>query len=505
MSSLAYRFSSAVQWNAATAAATVVIQFSITAVLARLLTPSDFGIFAIANVVFAFAVNLGQAGMMTAIVREPILDREVVGAVVGLSIAVSLLLAVAVFILAPLIARGGDEADQALIGHLVRIMSVTVLMSGLALPAQAIMSRELRYRELKLAQLAGILLGTGGTTIFLAIRGNGAWSLAVGYLVNMLVVCLSCWWRVRDRWAISWVTSHIVRIGGVGAKLTFLYFLDLIWKQLPLIASYLRFPASEVGIYQRSQATVDLGIQSTIGGLNIVFFSAVSSKQNRSYALKSFIPPLISLYSLFLLPTTVFVANMAPEIVRIVLGEQWSAAAPIMALVMIAFAAMVMSQPMNSGLELNAYLGPRLVGAAVSILVLGILSLMLVGQYGTRGIAMAAIVSGLCASLINFAAGFWLLDIDFRKALNRFLPGVGVSAIVECGLLAYRELILIYVENSVARFLSASAVSAVCFVIGFRLFVRGSNNGELSARLSPETSRIVLEAAKILGLRVPTR
>src|SRR5229473_7425970 len=141
MSSLAYRFSSAVQWNAATAAATVVIQFSITAVLARLLTPSDFGIFAIANVVFAFAVNLGQAGMMTAIVREPILDREVVGAVVGLSIAVSLLLAVAVFILAPLIARGGDEADQALIGHLVRIMSVTVLMSGLALPAQAIMSR----------------------------------------------------------------------------------------------------------------------------------------------------------------------------------------------------------------------------------------------------------------------------------------------------------------------------------------------------------------------------
>ncbi len=196
---------------------------------------------------------------------------------------------------------------------------------------------------------------------------------------------------------------------------------------------------------------------------------------------------------------------MAPEIVRIVLGEQWSAAAPIMALVMIAFAAMVMSQPMNSGLELNAYLGPRLVGAAVSILVLGILSLMLVGQYGTRGIAMAAIVSGLCASLINFAAGFWLLDIDFRKALNRFLPGVGVSAIVECGLLAYRELILIYVENSVARFLSASAVSAVCFVIGFRLFVRGSNNGELSARLSPETSRIVLEAAKILGLRVPTR
>src|SRR5437870_543038 len=133
MSSIKSRFASAVQWNFATSITTVIIQLLIIAILARLLKPSDFGLFAIANVVFVFAVHLTQPGMTTAIVREPELDREIVGSFVSLSIGVSMLVAVVCFVVAPLVALGAQPSDRLLTEHLVRIMSVTIFVSGISL------------------------------------------------------------------------------------------------------------------------------------------------------------------------------------------------------------------------------------------------------------------------------------------------------------------------------------------------------------------------------------
>ena len=156
MKTLTSRFANAVQWNIATSLATAVVQLGIVGALARLLTPSDFGRFAIANVVFTFAVHLSQPGLNTAIVREPSLDRGVIGSVVSLSVGVAILFGVICFSVAPLIASGANLFDQSLVQNLVRLTALTIFISGLSLPAQAIMARELRYRTLGLAQFAGI-------------------------------------------------------------------------------------------------------------------------------------------------------------------------------------------------------------------------------------------------------------------------------------------------------------------------------------------------------------
>src|SRR5712691_7666343 len=102
MSSLALRFTGAVQWNVATSALGIIVQLAITVVLARVLTPSDFGKFAVANVVFVVATSVSQAGMVAAIIREPTLDRDVVGSVVGLSCTIYFFLAAAGLLIAPL-------------------------------------------------------------------------------------------------------------------------------------------------------------------------------------------------------------------------------------------------------------------------------------------------------------------------------------------------------------------------------------------------------------------
>src|SRR5438270_7259521 len=130
MSSLARRSTSAVQWNITTSVTTLVVQVAVIAVLARLLTPSDFGVFAIANVVLVVTVHLSQPGLITAIIREPILDRDVVGSIVGLSLGIAATFAAICFITAPLIASAGRQPDQMLIEQLIRLTSLTVFLSG---------------------------------------------------------------------------------------------------------------------------------------------------------------------------------------------------------------------------------------------------------------------------------------------------------------------------------------------------------------------------------------
>ena len=274
MNRLAQPFTSAVRWNVAISVATVGVQFGITAIVARLLRPSDFGIFAIANVVFVIAANLGSVGLISAIVREPVLDQEIIGSAVLLSLCVALALAsIGVLVVAPLIGRASGVDESATLQGLLQLISLAILISGIGDTAQAIMQRELRFRELGLVHLAALIFGMGASTIVLSLMGEGPWSLAYGCIAYVAIVSAGCWWRLRDRWSISWCGAHMLRIGLVGIQMSLLRMLDALWTQTPLVIANTQLSSFNVGLYQRAQSLVDTGIQATSGRVSAVIFN----------------------------------------------------------------------------------------------------------------------------------------------------------------------------------------------------------------------------------------
>jgi O-antigen/teichoic acid export membrane protein len=170
MNRFSQRFTSAIEWNVAISVATIGVQFAITAVVARLLTPSDFGIFAIANVAFVMATQLGGVGLILAIVREPVLDREIIGSAVLLSCCVaSALASIGFLVVAPLAGFASGAGERGTLQGLLHLLSLAVLISGIGDTAQAIMQRELRFRELGLVHLTALVLGMGAVTILLSL------------------------------------------------------------------------------------------------------------------------------------------------------------------------------------------------------------------------------------------------------------------------------------------------------------------------------------------------
>jgi PST family polysaccharide transporter len=501
MNRLAQPFTSAVRWNVAISVATVGVQFGITAIVARLLRPSDFGIFAIANVAFVIAANLGSVGLISAIVREPVLDQEIIGSAVLLSCCVAAGLAsIGVLVVAPLAGLASGVDEKGTLQGLLQLISLAILISGIGDTGQAIMQRELRFRELGLVHLAALVLGVGASTIVLSLMGEGPWSLAYGSVAYVAIVSAACWWRLRDRWSISWRGAHMLRIGLVGIQMSLLRMLDALWTQMPLVIANTQLSSLNVGLYQRAQSLVETGIQATSGRVSEVVFPVMASRQGHDEFLREVIPPLIGVYSLFLLPVTGFVVVTASDIVALMLGPGWHDATDPLIFIMIAYAIFVIGQPAGRQLEARAVFRARILGAGFGVASVALFGLVLARKYGLNGIAAAAVISGAGMAAINLVAIVAHLRVSLRHIITWVLPAVGITGLLTVALLVCSSFIGHRIGPPALRLVIMGAIAIVVVAIGFRLFMGRTKRQVLSRYVFPGMSPQAISIAKIFGL-----
>jgi PST family polysaccharide transporter len=504
MRSFANQFVRAVHWSIAISIATLLVQLAVTAIVARILTPRDFGLYAIANIAFVLAMHVSDRGLVSAIVREPSLDSDVVGSALRLSCGVSIALACIVFFLAPWVGgTGGNTQDDETIGVLIQLISVRILVAGIGTCAQALMQRELRFRDLGAIQFAGLLFGTGGITLALAYLGQGPRSLFWGDVTNSAIVSGACWWCVRERWSTSWNASHAVRIAWSGSRMTTLRVLDVLWMQLPLLVAKAYLGPSAVGLYQRSQTLVDIGIQYTSGRFNSVLYPAIAARQNRTAFLRDLIPPVVGLYALFLFSAAAFVAVMAPDIVQLLLGPAWADAAPIIPWIMIGFVTLHVSQSASTQLEARGHLTPRIIGSASGAAGVVLLSVWFVKSYGLGGIAAAAVLSAVATTLINFTAIAHYLGVRLVSLARWVIPSVCVSLALFIILEAFYSYVVDRIPSAMLRLIVMGIIAIVVALTGFRLSLTANRREALSVYIPEDVPRFVDVIAKLLGLWRP--
>ncbi len=181
---LARRTITAAQWQTASSVVKGVLQFGVSVLLARLLTPTDFGLVALALVVVGFAQMVVDLGLGPAIVQhERLTDRHVrvsftASTLIGLSVAVALLLAAPLF--APLLRSPS-------VPGVLRWLSLLFVFSGLGATARALLGRRLDFRGVFFTNLISYGVGYALVAVTLALLGFGVWSLVFGALVQALL------------------------------------------------------------------------------------------------------------------------------------------------------------------------------------------------------------------------------------------------------------------------------------------------------------------------------
>jgi O-antigen/teichoic acid export membrane protein len=274
--------------------------------------------------------------------------------------------------------------------------------------------------------------------------------------------------------------------------------LEGLWTQIPLIIANAQLSSFDVGLYQRAQSLVDTGIQATSGRVNSVIFPAIASRQDHDQLLRELTPPLI--YSLFLFPATAFVVVMASDIVALMLGPGWNDATGPLILIMIAYALLIISQPVCSQLEARAVFRGRMLGAGFGAVSVGLLGLVLVRKFGLSGIAAAAVISGAGSAAINFVAIVAHLRVSPRDMVAWALPGAGIAGLLAAALILGSFLLKNRVESPTPRLAMMACVAVAMIVIGVRLFFGRTKRQTLLRFLLPNISQSPRFLAKILGI-----
>jgi len=297
-----------------------VLQVVTLAILARLVTPEEFGIVGAALIVVGLSAIFSQFGVGPALVHLEPLRSAHIRAAFAITLVLSLSTTLAVWTSAPVIAGFFAMHDLSVV---LRALSLSFLFAGLGVIPESLLQRELRFRALAVVDLASFALGYGALSVLLASMGYGVWALVGGHLGS--TICRTCALLICRRhpamppWPLS-AGSDLVRYG-FGFTLTTLGNYAALQGDNVIVGRVLG--AGPLGIYGRAYQL--LVTPASIFGrvLDRVLFPTLASVQGDQAKLSVAYTRSIGLVATCTLPASVLVIVLANEGVRALLGPDW--------------------------------------------------------------------------------------------------------------------------------------------------------------------------------------
>jgi PST family polysaccharide transporter len=375
-----------------------VLQIATTMVLARLLSPEDFGLQGMVGVVTGFLAIFRDGGLGMATVQRLEVTHEQTSTLFWINVVVGATLAALCAALAPLLAAFYHEPRL----YWVAVVSgATFIFSGLAAQHGALLQRGMRFVTQAKVDVLSLVVGSA-TGIVMALLGCRYWSLVGMAMVSSIVAAAVVWL------AVPWVPGPPRRRSGIRSMLNFggmatcnSFVVFLAWNAEKLLLG--RFwGADALGLYGRAYQLVTLPVQQLNVAVTGVAFPALSRIQNDAERLaKSFLMGYSLLMSLTI-PVTITSALFAEEIVHIALGRKWLEAAPILRLLAPVALVFAVANPL-SWLVMSVGRAGRAVSISTATTPLVFVGIMLGLSHGPKGVALGY-SSALTLLLIPIAA-----------------------------------------------------------------------------------------------------
>src|SRR6516162_11174282 len=375
-----------------------VIQTATTMVLARLLSPQDFGVQGMVLALTGFLMLFQDAGLGMATVQRLEVTHEQTSTLFWINVLFGTILAAFCVASAPLLVAFYHEPR---VYWMAVVSGATFVFTGLAAQHGALLTRSMQFVTQAKIGVVSLLAGSV-TGIVMAFLGCGYWSL-VGMATATSIVGAAAVWL-----AVPWVPGPPRRGSGVGSMLRFggiatcnSFVVFLAWNAEKILLG--RFwGADALGLYGRAFQLVTLPVQQFERSLSGVAFPALSRLQHDAVRLAKSFLKAYSLHISLTIPVTITCALFAEEIVRIVLGPKWMAAAPIFRLLAPVALVFAVANPLSWLVTSKGQMG-RLLSITMATTPLVILGIVLGLGHGPEGVALGY-SSAMTLVLIPIAA-----------------------------------------------------------------------------------------------------
>lgn len=405
--------------------ATQVSRLAVSVILARLLTPSDFGVVAAAMVVMVVAWQLTDLGTSAVVIQREVVDDVLVSSLFYFNLVLGgVLSAVTISVSGPLAtALGQPEAASA-----IRALGAVSFLGALGNMHHALLRRRMRFGRLAAINIANALVN-GVVGIWLAIAGAGVWALVAGTIAGVAVSTTTAWWF--EPWRPT-ATFSLSRLRGV-ARFSIGFFwsntLAVAFAQLDKVIISRMLGGAPLGTYTVAQRTVTSPVSAVSGAVSTVTFSAFARGQDNPAMLRSGATRAAGVVTLVVLPAMVGLAVLADDAVTVVYGPRWEAAIPVIQ-VLAPVAAVQALSCVTASVMLAMGRSDWLYRWALAYCLVGAAVMVVSAQWGLVGVSLglAAVVGVLAPFEIRMALG--LIELPLVTYLRSLLPQVVITTVM---------------------------------------------------------------------------
>jgi PST family polysaccharide transporter len=439
-------------WLLAGNAATMSSSFVIFALLARLLTPADFGLVAFASVFIEVARRVMFGGFPDALVQRKDWDDTAASTVFWINLASSVVLA---GLLAALAAPLAHAYGAATFAWIFSVLSISLVIDALRGVHEARLRRDFGYKILAIRMVvANVVAGTIG--IALAVAGLGVWALVGQRLVASTLQTVIVWRTVFWIPKLAFSKTECVTLGKFGVNVMGAGLLGQLSSRVPDFVIGIFLGPAALGLFRVGSRTLYFLIQLTIMPIQATAFSAFSRLSNASAVGRAYLR-LTSATAFVSFPVFLGAASVAPDFVVVCFGSHWEASGPVMTALALVVAPATL-----------VYFAPPALAA------LGRSQLMLLSSFATFVMnALAALVT-VSFGVVAVAAGqVARAHVTAPFALSMLQRGIGlpigrtIRSVVEPGIAAALMAATVVAARLYAlEDLSPLPRLAICVVLG---------------------------------------
>ena len=296
------------------------VQFVLSIFLARLLTPNDFGVVAMASIFVTWSEVFKDFGLGQALIQKKDVTEEQVSTVFYLNIGMGCLIALILDFVAPLASK---FYDNEMVAWCVRVSALTFLITSFNVVQTSLFKKKLNYKIQTVSSFISSTL-SGIVGVVMAYRGFGVWSLLTQSVVSTLVNTVYIWWKSdwRPRWLFKFKTTLPLFRKGVGFMGKGL--IDNVFSALDSMAIGKLFSSSTLGLFNRGRSLSDLVRETFLIPVTRPLFPIFSKLQNEREAMESYYFKMLHMCSWIMLICAGLLFLCSKEIITILFGDNWA-------------------------------------------------------------------------------------------------------------------------------------------------------------------------------------
>ena len=305
----------------------LLVRLGSMSVLARLLTPADYGVVAAAMALFAFVALVGEAGFRPALVQRTDIEQRHISVAFTATVAGGLLLwAAAYFAGRPVEAFFRIDG----LAEVIQVLGVALFIQCIAVAPRAILAREMKFRTLAAMETVSYVAGYALVSIACGLAGLRYWSLVAGQIAQLAVMCAIALFLCRRRLGLNFDIRTFVDLTRTSIAYSVTALVNLIALQGDSLLVGRLMGSHALGLYGRAYQLMTLPVTLLNQVLDYVLFPSLSRIQHDRDRMGESLHRSSSLSALVGLPAGAVLAILSPEVVAVLFGDQWGEVAPVL-------------------------------------------------------------------------------------------------------------------------------------------------------------------------------